>query len=109
MRSFHKKEVNGKGTSFHHIHQLLPQVFNKICRHYDDRPDLVLASWKEVIGSTFAPFTEAVSFIDGILVIKVKNSTLYSLLHSHEKPRLIKNLREKFPRQNIKTIQFRLA
>lgn len=109
MRPFYKKDAVNKGSSFHHIQLLLPQVFNKICRHYDDRPDLVLASWKEVIGTNFAPFTEAVSLIDGVLTVRVKNSTLYSLLYQHEKHRLLKSLREKFPKQNIKTIQFKLA
>lgn len=74
---------------------------------YDDRPDLILASWAEIIGPTFAPMTEAISFYDGILTVKVKNSTLYSLLSQHEKNRLLKNLREKFPRTQIKTLHFR--
>lgn len=115
MATFYKKKSTGyhskpsAESSFRHIHSLLPRLFDDICRLYDNRPDLILAAWTEVIGETFAPMTEAISFYQGVLTIKVKNSTLYSLLSQHEKNRLLKNLREKFPRTEIKTIHFRLG
>lgn len=92
-----------------HIRQILPRILEEIGHIYHDRPDLILAAWPEVIGSHLAPMTQAVSFVDGILTVKVKNSTLYSLLTQNDKPRLIKNLRDKFPRAMIKTILFRLG
>jgi len=111
MGTFYKKGEGRFGAegSFQHIRKLLPRLFNDICRTYDDRPDLILASWPEIIGPTFSPMTQPLSFYQGILTIKVKNSTLYSLLSQHEKNRLLKNLREKFPRTEIKTIHFRLG
>lgn len=105
----YKKNVTRNGSSFHHIHKLLPQMFDQICRHYEDRPDLVLTAWKEVIGPTFSSQTEAISLVDGVLTVKVKNSTLYSLLCQHERLRLLQNLKQKFPKQNIKNLQFRLT
>lgn len=44
-----------------------------------------------------APMTEPISFFDGVLTVKVKSATLYSLLCHHEKPRLLKQLQRKFP------------
>ncbi|MFZ0565291.1 MAG: DUF721 domain-containing protein [Chlamydiales bacterium] len=95
--------------SAHHIRQILPHVLKKISQRYGDRPDLVLAAWPEVIGPNLASMTQAVEFREGVLIVKVKNSTLYSLLNQNDKPRLIQSLREKFPNTKIKTIFFRLG
>lgn len=92
-----------------HISQVLPSVLKDIGKVYHDRPDLVLAAWPDVIGQKLAPMTHAVSFNEGFLVVKVNNSTLYSLLTQNDKPRLIKNLREKFPQTTIKSIVFQLG
>lgn len=96
-------------SSIRHIRQLLPVVMQEIGRRYQDRPDLILASWPAVIGGALAPMTQAVSFCEGVLVVRVNNSTLHSLLSQNDKPRLIKNLRERFPQTLIKTIVFRLG
>ena len=92
-----------------HIQQLLPRLLEDIGRKLEERPDLVMAAWPEVIGHQLAPMTQAISFVEGILTVRVKNSTLYSLLVQNDKPRLIKNLRDKFPTTLIKTIFFRLG
>ena len=93
----------------YHIRQLLPRFLQQISSVYKDRPDLILASWPEVIGPQLASMTQAVSFNEGILIVKVKNSTLYSLLSQNDKPRILKNLRDKFPNTLIKTILFRMG
>lgn len=90
------------------IRDLLPSFLNDLGKLYHSRPDLVLAAWPLAIGSKLAPMTEALSFIDGILTVKVKNSTLYSLLSGQDKPRILKNLKEQLSGVEIKTIHFRL-
>jgi hypothetical protein len=100
---------DGTQTTSRHICQLLPRLLEDIGRKFDERPDLVLAAWPGVIGQQLAPMTQAISFSEGILTVRVNNSTLYSLLSQHDKPRLIKNLRDKFPATLIKTIYFRLG
>lgn len=92
-----------------HIRNLLPRFLEDMGRKIDERPDLILAAWPEVIGQQLAPMTQAISFLEGVLVVNVKNSTLYSLLSQNDKPRLIKNLRDKFPGTLVKTIFFRLG
>jgi hypothetical protein len=103
------KNYDGSGTTSRQLKELLPSVLSQIGGIYEERGDLVLASWPEIIGPQLASMTEAVSFDSGILVVKVKNSTLYSLLSQHEKPRILKNLRDKFPTTSVKNIVFRLG
>lgn len=103
------RNYNGTLPTTRHIQQLLPRFLEDIGRKFSDRPDLIVSAWPEIIGSQLAPMTQAVSFSDGVLTVKITNSTLYSLLIQNEKPRLIKNLRDKFPGTMIKTIFFRLG
>jgi hypothetical protein len=92
-----------------HIKQLLPEILKQVGEIYQDRPDLILAAWPEVVGERFAPMAQAVSFNSGILMVKVKNSTLHSVLSQEQKPRLLKSLREKFPSVAIRNIMFRIG
>jgi hypothetical protein len=93
----------------HRLSDVLHVVLEQVSEAYKDRPDLILASWPELIGPQLAPMTQAVSFEDGVLAVKVKNSTLYSLLSQNDKPRLVQNLRKKFPKVQIKTIHFKFG
>lgn len=103
------RNYNGTGITTHRIGDLLTDVLAELSIIYHERPDLLLAAWPEIIGPQLANMTQAVSFIDGILVVKVKNSTLYSLLSQHDKPKILYSLRQKFPRANIKNIVFRIG
>lgn len=66
----------------------------------------IFKAWYEIIGEKMGPMTEGLSFVDGVLTIKVKSSTLYSLLQQHEKPRLFQQLKRKFP---IKKLVFKIG
>lgn len=100
--------MSSSKKSFRQIKELLPKVLQDITGRYQDRPDLVIAAWKEIVGS-HASMTEALSFYNGILTVKVKSATLYSLLTQYERARLLKNLQDKFPQVAIKNIRFHLA
>jgi hypothetical protein len=91
------------------ISELLPTLLKQIRGRHQQRPDLIIAAWPEIIGEKLAPMTEAVSFEKGVLFIKVKNSTLYSLLSQHEKKRLVKSLQERFLSVEIRDILFRIG
>jgi hypothetical protein len=103
------KYYDGTDTTTHHVNQLLPSVLSQIGKVYCQRSDLVLAAWPSVIGPQLAAMTQAVSFIDGVLIVKVKNSTLHSLLSQNDKPRIVSILRQRFPNVEIKTIYFRIG
>ena len=95
-------ELTGK-----HLTDLLPGILGRITERVQERPDLVLAGWREAVGEKLFPMAKAVSFEAGILTVKVKNSTVLSLLVQHEKQRLLKQLQEKFPNAGVRNIVFR--
>lgn len=103
------KKYDGTQLTSHRMADLLPHVLAKVGEVYHQRPDLILACWPEIIGSKLAPMTQAVSFADGVLVVKVKNSTLHSLLSQNDKLRILNLLRQKFPSVEIRNICFRMG
>lgn len=103
------KPLSKTAVTARNIGEVLPQVLNNIGRVYLQRPDLILAAWPEIIGSKLSSMTEAVSFESGVLWVNVKNATLYSLLRQNDKSRILKSLRMKFPRTEIKNIIFRVG
>lgn len=103
------KNYDGTQLTTHQFTDLLPAVLTQINKVYQDRPDLILASWPEIIGPQLAAMTQAISFSEGILTVKVKNSTLHSLLSRHDKPRILASLRRKFPQLYIHNILFRIG
>lgn len=68
-----------------------------------------MAAWPEIIGPKFAPMTQALSFEEGVLTVTVRNSSLFSLLTQHDKPRLLKSMQAKLPSTTIKNIYFRIG
>ena len=96
-------------TTNKQIRDLLPAVLEEIASMHKERPDLIVAAWPELIGEKLAQMTKAVSFEKGVLMVKVNNSTLYSLLAQHERARLVRLLRKKFPAVVIKNIYFRIG
>lgn len=93
-------------TTSKNLKQILPSIMREIGQNHRERPDLVLAAWPELIGQKLAPMTKAISLVEGVLTVRVSNSSLLSLLAQHESPRLLKELRKKFPNVNIRTIRF---
>ncbi len=100
---------SGSNLTNKQLQDLLPKALGQIGAMQQDRPDLIVLAWPQVIGEKLAAMTKAVSFDKGILYVKVSNSTLYSLLSQHERGRLLKSLREKFPSVEIKNISFRMG
>ncbi len=103
------KGYNGTATTFHRVGDLLPLALKEIGCRYQDRPDLILAAWPDIIGLKLAPMTRVTTFEEGILTVKVSNSTLYSLLSQHEKKRILERLRSRFPTVPIHAIHFRFG
>lgn len=103
------RQYNGTQVTTRRMADLLPAILAKIGGSYKQRGDLVLAAWPTIIGPQLAVMAQAVSFVDGTLCVKVKNSTLLSVLSQHEKLRLLKMLRGKFPDIEIRNIHFRIG
>jgi len=78
------------------IGELLPDLLTGISRKTESPRDAVFREWALILGEKMSVMTQPVSFVDGVLTVIVKSSTLYSLLRAHEKPRLLRKLQEKF-------------
>jgi hypothetical protein len=88
---------------------LLPGALARIDKIYQQHSDLILLAWPTLVGARLASLTQPLSFVEGVLLVKVKNSIIYSLLNQHEKTRILHLLRQKFPHVEIKTICFRMS
>ncbi|HEY4831250.1 MAG TPA: DUF721 domain-containing protein [Waddliaceae bacterium] len=103
------KGYNGTKTTTHQVKDLLFSVMSHLHKIHETRGDLILSTWPEIVGEKIALFTQAISFSEGYLTVRVKNSTLYSLLTQNDKPKLLLALRAKFPSVTIKDIYFRMG
>lgn len=91
------------------LREVLTQYMGKFTRSYEDTPGQILEAWPLIVGEKIGKMTRAISFAEGILNVRVSNSTLYSLLVQQEKDKLLEALRKKFPKVEIKNIQFRIG
>lgn len=109
MRARTPKNYDGTQPTTRNVSALLSAALSTLSDKCQERPDLLLAAWPEMIGPQHAAMTQAVSFYDGVLTVKVKNSTLYSLLSRHDRHRILAALKQRFPKANIQNIVFRMA
>lgn len=84
-------------------------VLKGIEKKHGSGSDRVMSAWPRIVGSKVALMTKTMSFDDGVLHVKVKNSTLLTLLARSEKHRLLNELRQQFPGITIQDIKFRLG
>src|SRR3990167_7723970 len=77
------------------IDQMLPDFLKEIAARVEDPREAVFQEWFLIIGPKMGPYTEPLSLERGVLTVKVKSSTLYSLLCQHEKASLLKQLQKK--------------
>jgi hypothetical protein len=91
------KFYDGTGKTAKTLGELLPEVFKTVKNPSGDfRDEEVFRYWNTLGGESMAPMTEPISLVGGVLTVKVKSSTLYSLLRGVERARLENELREKF-------------
>ncbi len=103
------KNFDGIEPTGKQIDRLLSKILNDIGKQAGQQGHEVMRVWGALLGPKFENLTEAVAMQDGVLTVKVKSSTLYSLLCQHEKPRLLARLREIFPLVTIRDIVFRIG
>lgn len=89
------------------IHRMLPGLLRGIQKNYELKPSALFGIWAEVAGEKYGRFTQVISFEGGVLYVKVSSSTVFSLLSTQEKPRLLKLIREKAKGLVVNNIVFR--
>lgn len=102
------KNYEGKTPTGRQIKDLLNPLLEELQERVKIKPGDVINAWPALVGEKIASMTEAVSFQSGVLLIKVHNSALYSILVSHEKRRLELLLKDSFPTVTINKILFRI-
>lgn len=90
-----------------HLKNLLPSALKEIESRREEKAHLIFQAWNEMINPQWRPLTEAFSFEKGALMVKVKNTALYTVLVQQEKNQLLKKLQVKFPQ--VKNIIFRIG
>lgn len=103
------RNYDGCKTTSRKLREVLPSFLKKLDYLLSEKSDLVLKAWPEVIGIELSKMTEACQFREGTLVVKVTNSSLFSLLNTYEKKRLLAKLKAKFPDLKINQIIFRMG
>ncbi|WP_194844415.1 DUF721 domain-containing protein [Candidatus Clavichlamydia salmonicola] len=110
FKNFHRTgNYDQKKVTSKHMSDVAEKWLDSLKRLRKTRPDLILAAWPRIVGPEMAVNTQAVSFLKGILTVKVKNSVSYSILQQYDKQILLKSLCEEFPELLIESIQFRLG
>lgn len=104
MRSRTRRNYSGVENPVKKMTELLPEILADLTPK--DHPEEIFQFWRTLVGEKIAPLTEPVSWQNGVLTVKVKSSTLYSLLAVHERPRLLGKLKEKF---SIRNLMFRMG
>lgn len=101
MRRRTPRNYSGTNNPAKKVSDLLPDIAGQIAKRAQLPDEAIFQFWNELMGEKMASMTKPVSFFEKTLTVKVKSSTLYSLLAVHEKARLLASLRKKFSIRNI--------
>lgn len=91
------------------VKNILPNFNQNLEKKYFENPNLIIKSWPEIIGKNLADMTKVLCFKNNILYVLVKSSTLYSILKTQEKKRLLSLLQNKFSKDTIRNIIFKIG
>lgn len=100
------KHYDGTARTGKALSELLESALKEIRYIAGGSADEIFRFWSELIGDKMSGLTEPISFVDGVLTVKVKSQALYSLLCQYERPRLLKRLQEKF---SVRGLTFRIG
>lgn len=101
MRSRTRRNYSGTENPVKNASEILPEILTELGKKIQNPKDEIFQFWQILMGEKMAHFTEPCFYADGVLTVKVKSSTLYSLLAGPEKARLLKALQEKFSIRNL--------
>ncbi len=104
-----KRAYDGTQSTLKPLEGVLPHVLRKMEGLALSRNDQVLSDWPLIVGPQIAKMTSPVSCKEGVLRVKVANSSLYALLVTREKKRLLDVLRQRHPYASLNNIQFQLG
>lgn len=104
-----KRSYDGTESTLKPLGSVLPHALRKMEGLALSRNDQVLSDWPLVVGPQIAKMTSPVACKEGILRVKVANSSLYALLVTREEKRLLDILNQRHPYAKLNKIQFQLG
>lgn len=104
-----RKRLSITGDTVRCIGNIIPEVLSSIEKKFKSNPVNIIESWPTIIGRELAAMTKVVSLEDGVLTVKVKSSTLYSLLNNYEKDKILKKMQSNFSEKVIRKLCFKIG
>lgn len=105
----HPKNYNGAKKTTWFASDLATLIVKRVTQTTEERPDLILAAWADMMGKERADRIQAERFVKGVLYVCVSNSMLFSLIRAREKEQYLNELRRRFPKTQIERIFFRMG
>jgi predicted nucleic acid-binding Zn ribbon protein len=69
----------------------------------------ILAAWKDIVGEWFALHTCPDRIRDGVLYVRVVQSTVFYELDRNWKPKIIQKLKARFGPNRVRDVRFRIG
>ncbi len=107
MRKRAYKRVSPTARTSQNLGDLLPLFLQKLSSKKREEKEEVFKAWFAIMGEELSGYTRPFSYEKRVLLVKVQSSTLYSLLCTREKPRLLQEMQAKIAA--VKDIQFRFG
>jgi len=95
----------------HHkkLQPLIDQFMKKLDQQRGQSAKDLIENWNEIVGQHIADFTTPLFLKNKIFYVAVKNASVYSLLNTYEKKRLLQIIRKTFPHLSILQIVFKMG
>ena len=100
---------DGKKPTGRLIGTMTDSILNQISKKFDAKPQNIYNVFLTLMNDQVRPLVKPYNFHNGVLVVKVKNGTLLSILATQERGRLISEMRAKLPRAEIQNIVFQIG
>ncbi len=100
------KKKSKTATTIKHMSQVLSQYLEELERLRKVNPQKLIKAWHSVMDPKYEGMTAAVGYQDEELLVKVSNSSLFSLLKQTNQKSMLEQLREIAPKTPVKKIHF---
>jgi predicted nucleic acid-binding Zn ribbon protein len=91
------------------IARLLPVLLGKLGLQERIREEEILSAWKEVVGDFLAQHATPAGLREGVLSVRVVQSTVQFELERMWRSRILQKLQARFGRSQVRDIRFRIG
>lgn len=91
------------------IAKLLPALLGKLGLQERIQEEEILTAWRDIVGEFLAEHSTPAGLRDGILAVRVLQSTVQFELERVLKSRILQKLQARFGKKTVRDIRFRLG